>query len=152
MEVCSFGRSWRFWPVLLVLSCLAVVQSRAEKELSADEVVSNAVVRAQRAEIKPSTSKYSYTKLTVTEEFDAEGNVKDRKERVYEVTLQGGATSLKLVSVNGRPPSEADLKKHSENEVNGQHLVGPSKSGKGDKRENLLTPELTAHYNFKLEQ
>ena len=146
-----FGRSYRLGAVLLFMSGVAVWVSRAESGPSADEIISQAVARAQQPQTNASPSTYSYTKLTLTEELDAEGNVRDRKERVYQVVLQGGSTCLKLVSVNGHAPTEAELKKQSDNEINARQLVGQSKSGKGDNRENFLTKELAARFAFRLE-
>ncbi len=122
---------------------------RAETSLSATEVIQNAVARVQQADTQ-ARSGYTYTKLTLTEEIDAQGKVKERKERVYQVLFQGGSTCLKLVTVNGGPPDGAEVKKHSDNQMNARHWFGQSKSGKGDSRENFLTPELVARYNFKL--
>jgi len=81
----------------------------AETSLSATEVIQNAVARAQQADTQARPG-YTYTKLTLTEEIDAQGKVKERKERVYRVLFQGGSTCLKLVTVNGRPPDEAEVK------------------------------------------
>src|SRR5438552_226617 len=139
MELIMLGRSWRVWTVLLLMSGVVASLSGTENSPSADEIISKAIARAQQPQSKAGPATYSYTKLTLTEELDAEGNVKDRKERVYQVVLQGGSSCLKLVSVNGRPPTEADLKKQSDNELNARQLGGQSKSGKGDNRENFLT-------------
>src|SRR5215831_17215351 len=145
-----FAKKWTLWVLLLVLSVIAPRSSRAGEVPTADEIISKAVAHAQESKTRERPASYSYTKLTLTEEFDAAGNMKDRKERMYQVVLQGGATHLKLISVNGRPPTEAELKIQSENETHTRRLLGQSKSGKGDNRENFLTPDLVAHYSFKL--
>src|SRR6266571_4351446 len=148
-----FSRSGYFWlavSVLLALSGTGSLAADAGKPLSVDEIISRAVARAQQAQANAGQSGYTYTKLTVTEELDATGRVKERKEKVYRVVFQAGSTHLKLVTVNGRPPAQADIKKQSENDTNARQIVG-SKSGKGaDNRENFLTPDLVARFNFKL--
>jgi|ERR1051326_264063 hypothetical protein len=121
---------------------------RAENSPSADEVIQKAVTRAQRTE--PGKGAYTYTKLTVTEELDSAGKVKERKEKVYQVNFRNGATYAQLLKVNGHAPAEADLKKQAENEANARQMTGNSKSNKGDSRENFLTPEIVAHFDFKL--
>lgn len=120
----------------------------AENSPSADEVIQKTVARAQRAEACKGA--YTYTKLTVTEEFDSAGKVKERKEKVYQVNFHNGATYAKLVEVNGHPPAEADLKKQAENESNARQMTGKSKSNKGDSRETFLTPEIVERFDFRL--
>ena len=150
MELHTFGKKWSILTLSLVLSGISFSLVRAENALTADEIISKAVARSQDSQVRERPASYSYTKLTLTEELDAAGNIKDRKERMYQVMLQAGATRLKLISVNGRPPTEAELKLQSDNETNARRLLGPAKSGKGENRENFLTPDLVAHYSFKL--
>ena len=122
----------------------------AERSLSAGEVIQKAVRRAQGADARPGQESYTYTKVTLTEELDANGKVKEHKEKVYQASFQGGSTHLKLLEVNGRPPAAADVKKQSENELSARQLLGPTKSGEAASRENVLTPELAARFDFKL--
>jgi len=117
--------------------------------LSADQVIAKAVARAQKPQNKAGLPGYTYTKVTLTEEFDATGNVKERKEKVYQVFFESGATRVKLIEVNGRSPGEAELKKQAENEKHLQKMVGESKS-QSESRDNPLTPELVARFDFKL--
>src|SRR5437870_2979253 len=117
MELLMSGRNRWLLAALLLFIANRPSLSRAENAPNADEIIGKAVARAQKSQITAAPATYSYTKLTLTEEFDSDGNVKDRKERVYQVFLQGGSTCLKLISVNGHAPSEADLKKQSDNEM-----------------------------------
>src|SRR5438552_3953776 len=144
---------WRIWCGTLLVSVLGsfgLLASTPEIPLSAEQVIERAVARAQKAESRASQPGYTYTKLTVTEELDASGRVKERKEKVYRVFFQRGATYLKLLSVNGKPPGEADLKQQSEKELNARQILGPSKGSKPDNQENLLTPEVVARFKFTL--
>jgi hypothetical protein len=127
----------------------ALPTTQAETPLPVADVIQKAVARAQRAET-PGLPAYSYTKVIVTEEFDAVGNVKERKERLYQVSFRNGATYARLLKVNGRPPGAADVKLQASNELNLRQLVGRSKAANGDNRENFLTPELVARYDFSL--
>jgi hypothetical protein len=124
--------------------------ARAETSPSAGEIIQKAVRRAQGADIMAGKKSYTYTKVTLTEELDASGNVKEHKEKVYQVAFQGGSTHLKLVEVNGRPPAGQDVKKQAENEINARQLLGDSKSGPAASRENFLTPDLVSRFDFKL--
>jgi hypothetical protein len=121
----------------------------ADPALSAEEILSNAVHRAQQTE-KAGVTGYTYTKLTVTEELDSAGKVKERKAKVYQVSFRDGSSYLKLIEVNGHAPAETDRKKQAENEINMQQLLGHSKANKGDKRETFMTPELASRFDFKL--
>ena len=118
--------------------------------MSADEVIQKAVHRSQLSSKETKKPAYTYTKVNVTEEFDSSGKVKERKEKVYEVSFRDGASRLKLLEVNGRAPADGDLKKLAENESNYRLLTGKSKAAKKDNRENFLTPELVARFNFAL--
>jgi len=117
--------------------------------LSASEIVQKAVARSGQP-IPSGKSDYIYTKVSVTEELDATGKVKERQERVYQVSFHEGCSSLKLIEVNGKPPGEADRKKQTENETNIRQLLAGSKTARADRRENLLTHELVNRYDFKL--
>jgi hypothetical protein len=146
-----FSRFCIAWSLVLGVGTAALSAApAAEKALSANEVIQKAVSRAQRAQSEAGKPGYTYTKATVTEELDSSGNVKDRKEKVYQVSFQGGATRVKLIGVNGHAPREADLKKQDENDANARQMLGSAKSGKGDNRENFLTPELVARFDFKV--
>ncbi len=134
--------------LLLVLGAFGQWRLSAANSFSADEIIQKAVARAQRAD--SCKGAYTYTKLTVMEELDSNGRVKERKEKVYQVNFQNGVTYAKLLEVNGRPPGEADLKKQAENESSARQMTGNSKSKKGDIRENFLTPEIVERFDFRL--
>ncbi|SRR6266481_2947405 len=119
----------------------------AQTALSAGQIIQKAVARAQNSGARPSKGAYTYTKLTVMEEFDSSGKVKEHKEKVYQVNFRDGATYAKLVEVNGHAPGEADLKKQAENESNARQMTG---SKKGENRENFLTPEIVERFDFRL--
>jgi hypothetical protein len=133
--------------VVLALSALGQSGLLAENASSADQIIQKAVARAQNASAKPGKGAYTYTKLTVMEELDSMGKVKERKEKVYQVNFRDGATYAKLVEVNGHAPAGADLKKQAENESNAKQMAG---SKKGDTRENFLTPEIVERFDFRL--
>src|SRR2546422_6532670 len=99
MKFVRTGKVWLGWLLGLGLSGVGPWTLQAATSLSADEVIQKAVARAQQAGTKPGHAGYSYTKCTLTEELDAEGKVKERNERVYQVFFQARSTYLKLVSV-----------------------------------------------------
>ena len=136
---------------LVFVALIALGQSGlwAETALSADQIIQKAAARAQNPGVRPEKGAYTYTKLTVMEELDSAGKVKEHKEKVYQVNFRNGASYAKLVEVNGRPPAEADLKKQAETDSNARQMTG-SKSNKSENRENFLTPEIVARFDFSL--
>ena len=128
--------------------CFSTACVRAENP-SAAEIIAKAVDRSQKHQSDGSSAAYTYTKVSVTQELDAAGRVKEHKEKVYQIWFQDGLTRVKLLEVNGHAPSDSDLKEQTENESNARQLTG-SKSDRGDNRENLLTPELVGHFDFQV--
>jgi hypothetical protein len=122
---------------------------RATTALTADDVIQKAVLRGQQDQ-QGTVPDFIYRKLTVTEELDGAGNVKERREKVYEISYRDGLSHAMLLQVNGHLPSEADLKQQSDNEMNVRQITGEAKAAHGDNRENFLTPELVARFDFKL--
>jgi hypothetical protein len=85
----------------------------------------------------------------VTDELDGSGKVKEHREKLYEVAYRDGHSHSTLLQVNGHAPSESDLKQQSDNEASIKQITGDTKA-KGDSRENFLTPDLAARFNFTL--
>lgn len=123
---------------------------RAAETLTAAEIIQKAVDRGEQDQ-KGSIPDFIYRKLTVTEELDTAGKVKQHREKLYEVSYRDGLSHSRLLQVNGHAPSESDLKQQSDNEVSVRQMTGETKqSGKGDNRENFLTTELVARFDFTL--
>jgi hypothetical protein len=137
--------------LLLGLGTKGLPVTAAEKDLSADEVIRKAVARAQKTEARTGQAAYTYTKLSITEELDRAGRLKERKEKVYQVFFQNGSTHLKLLTVNGRAPGASDIKKQAESDSSTRQIVGSKQGKTPESRDNFLTPEIIARFNFKLE-
>ena len=137
----------RWFVAVLTLAMLCPRAADAEIGATAEEIIQKAVERAGKS---AGTNGYSYKKVTVTEELDSAGKVKERKEKVYQVSFEKGRTRSKLMAVNGKPAANADVKKQSETEQTGKQLIGDSKSRHGEQRENFLTAEIVARFDFKL--
>ena len=108
MKQVRIGKRMFLWSLPLLLSGFSASLIRAQSLPSADELVQKAVARAQDCEERTSRTGYTYTKVTIIEELDSAGKVKERKEKVYEVSLRDGCSYVKLVEVNGRPAHGAD--------------------------------------------
>jgi len=149
MIIVGHGKLGFSCAVLFALIGLGSAESYSAT-MSADDVIQKAVHRSQISSSQTKQAAYTYTKVNVTEEFDAAGKVKERKEKVYQVSFRDGSSQLKLLEVNGRAPADSDLKKLAENESNYRLLTGKSKTARKDNRENFLTPELVARFDFIL--
>ena len=113
---------------------------------SADELIERAV--AHNEETMANKSGFSYVKVSVIEELDSSGKVKERKEKVYEISCRAGKTHAKLVEVNGHAPAGGDLKEQTENETNVRQVVGESRSAHDP--ESFLTRDLVGRFAFTL--
>lgn len=142
-------------PVIVSALMLSLVLSgasslRAETVLTADAVIQKAVARGQQDQQGAAAMPdFKYRKLTLTEQLDGAGKVKERREKVYEVCYRDGQSYATLLQVNGHLPTPEDLKQQSDNEMNASKLLGQAKPAKGDNRENFLTAELAARFDFK---
>jgi hypothetical protein len=121
---------------------------RAADALTVSDIVQKAVDRGQQDQ-QGSVPDFIYRKSTVTEELDTTGKVKEHREKLYEISYRDGLSHTKLLQVNGHAPSEADLKQQSDNEMSVRQLTGEKKKN-GDNRENFLTAELVARFDFTL--
>jgi hypothetical protein len=139
-------RKPRLGLLLVAMSGLAQNLLRAETP-PADQVIQKAVARTQQSE-SSAVPDFSYRKLTMTEELDGAGNVKERREKVYEISYRDGLSHASLLQVNGHAPTDEDRKKQSDNESSFRQLLGQAKTMKADNRENFLTPDLVAHFDF----
>jgi hypothetical protein len=128
-----------------------VPAARAAAALSADDIMQRAVQRAESPESRVGRPDYLYRKMTVTEEMDSKGRLKDRQEKVYDVSVEAGLSQLKLIQLNGQELSPTERKKENEREVAERQKMTDAKPGqKGDERENFLTADLVAKYKFTL--
>ncbi len=136
---------------LLLLGLLPGTDGRAQTPLSADDIIQRAVQRAQSPEARAERPPYRYLKHTVTEELDAQGRLKERREKLYEVRVEAGESRLKLVQLNGQPLSAGEQKKQDAQDLAARQKLAAAPPGKkGDERENFLTADLAAKYRFTL--
>src|SRR5258708_10498205 len=110
----GYARSLALVGVLMVGLVAGSTLARAETVLSADDIMHRAVERAEAPPSSIGRPDYTYTKHTVTDELDAQGHVKGRKEKLYEVLVESGLSYLKLLQVNGQQLSGEKLRKQEE--------------------------------------
>jgi hypothetical protein len=134
--------------VALSFALMGPSRLRAETPFTADEVVQKAVVRGQQDQ-QGAVPDFTYRRMTVTEELDKSGKVKQHREKLYEICYRDGLSHSTLLEVDGHPPSDSDLKQKSDNESSVRQITGEAKA-QGDNRENFLTAELAARFDFTI--
>src|SRR5690349_11053539 len=114
MMLYRFVRGSLYCTVISVFMAAAPWKSEAVTEPGLEEIITRALARARQAETAGEPQGYTYTKASRVEELDANGRVKERKEKVYQVVFRGGSSQSKLVEVNGRAPGPSEVKKQNE--------------------------------------
>jgi hypothetical protein len=104
--------------------------------LTPDQIVQKAVERSSAVNAPHARPDYFY---------------KDRTEKRYEVTVESGLSYLKLIQLNGQTLSPSQQKKQNDREIAERQKMTDAKPGqKGDERENFLTADIVARYQFTL--
>ena len=117
--------------------------------LTAQQIVNKTVQHAQAIQNPNRQSDYSYSKFSVTEEFNAKGKLKEKKEKLLE--FQSGFWRLNQLKLNGRALSGAEFRKQEQASQEARQQATDSKSGRHDDNwEKFLTAELVAKYSFTL--
>ncbi|EEF60902.1 hypothetical protein [Pedosphaera parvula] len=135
----------------LLVGLLASTTVHGQTSLTADEIMQRAVKRSESNEVRDAKPNYAYTKHTVTEEMDSKGHVKEHREKIYQMLVESGWTSAKLVQLNGQSLSTEELKKQEEKEAAERQKYTDSRlNKKGDNRENFLTFDIIERFKFTL--
>jgi hypothetical protein len=150
------NRRFNYLPAWVLAGFLAVLSlcgraTIAAPPLTPDQILQRAVERAVSATTRESRPNYAYSRHTILEDLDTKGRIKDHKDKVFDVSVEGGLTFLKLIELNGQKLSAADLKKENEREAAERQKLMDGKPGKrGDERENFLTMDLVRRFHFAL--
>jgi hypothetical protein len=136
-------------PLICLCCCSDLSNARAgSPDITADEIMRKAVAQAQINHAAGVTSEYAYRKTTTTEVLDDQGQVKDRKEKIYLVSA--GRARLQHMRCNGEVASPEQLKKEERFTSDARKEVTDSKSSRDESWEKFLTRELMAKYAFTL--
>ena len=81
-------------------------------ELTGDQIARRIIARARAASESGKLENFTYKKLSVSEELDARGRVKERKEKL--LFFRSGSGSLLEMKVNGKPLTGEDFRKQEE--------------------------------------
>jgi hypothetical protein len=137
--------------VLYVCACGmgAAAQRAAPAELTAEQIVGRAVLRAQLVHTLNKQTNYSYQKTSTVEELDGKGKVKSRKEKLLE--FESGLGTLKELKINGESLSDRELRKQeAQATADRQQVSKGHASRRDDNWGKYLTKELTGRFAFEL--
>lgn len=134
--------------VLLFFSAGRAAVAESVPGYSADEIVQRALRQAQQNGSR--SPDYRYTRLTITEELDDHGKIKERKEKLYDASSGGDLPILKSIRINGQPVSAAKVQDEQARETRVRQQLSARKGPRRDMTEIVLTPELVAKYRFTL--
>jgi hypothetical protein len=150
MLLFRLGNKGMFCLMLAILAGAPLRTRGVVPTVTAEQLIQRAVARAQQTQAASARHAYTYTKATVTEQLDPAGRVREHKSKRYQVSFQNGHTRVKLLEVNGHPPTAADLKAQAQNELSFRQLLGGAKEAGPEHRDNFLTPELVSRFDFSL--
>ena len=123
----DFGPRWRSASASLLLLFLAARPAVAASPSApnatstnslptADFLVQRVVERSAWNEEKQIRNLYSFVRRHITDELNDKGQLKERKDQLYEVTPIGGVSHSKLVLKDGKPLSAKEEKSEAEKE------------------------------------
>jgi hypothetical protein len=117
--------------------------------LTASEIVKKTGERAQAIYAANRQSGYSYSKSSVSEQFDGKGKLREKKEKILQ--FEAGHGRLTQIKLNGRSLTGAEFRKQEQAAIEARQQLTDSRSNKReDNWEKYVTPELLAKYSFKL--
>jgi hypothetical protein len=89
----------------------------------------------------------SYSERVVTNKLQADGALKDREEKIYQVAPVNGEPTPKLLQKNGKPPSPSDLKEEQER-LRKEREASQKRKGSNPENTIELNEELVGKYEF----
>ncbi|MDB6033932.1 MAG: hypothetical protein JWM16_4270 [Verrucomicrobiales bacterium] len=146
---CNIGGFW-VAAVVYLLSVAAMFSSTSSPAaLTGEEIAKRIIARAQASSAAQSKhQQYTYKKLSINEELDDQGRVKERKEKV--LFFKEGSGSLLAMKVNGKALNATEFRKQEEKAAQEQVRIGDKPARRDENWEKYLTPDLLSKYQFKL--
>ena len=108
-----------------------------------------AIQRAKWVEEENFEATRAYTQLSVTEQLDDKGEVKQREELLYHVYPVEGLPYSELIQKNGKAPTPQELKKERERQKKLRERLAQRRRQK-DEDEVSLDEEVVSKYRFQV--
>jgi hypothetical protein len=140
-------------PILFValwglVGCLPLAGA-ADALPSADEVMHKAIQRAKWVEEQNFEATRGYTRLSVTDQLDDKGAVKEHEELLYHVHPVEGLPYAELLQKDGKAPTAQDLKKEQVRQKALRERLAQRRRQK-DGEEVSLDEEVVGKYRFEV--
>ena len=133
----------------VVLSPVLILASDKPNLPRREDVIHRLVERAKVWKDKEESEEkqLSYSERVVTNKLQADGALKDREEKIYQVEPVNGEPTPKLVQKNGKPPSPSDLKEEQER-LRKEREAFQKRKDSGAENTIELNEELVGKYEF----
>lgn len=134
---------------LLLFFAGPILAAAAEPLPPGDQVLERVLDRSATLAAATNAPAWAYDKRTVTEKLDSKGKVEDRAEKLYRVQIVQGVPFSRLVKVEGRALTDAEIKKENQREAEFQkQLSGRDPKKAVSQREALITKDLIARFHY----
>jgi len=134
-----------------ILLCVGSLRAQGQSVPSADEVVRKMFERSRSAEAKAQRDQYGYSRRSVVEELGDKGQVRERKEKLYQVVPIAGVPYPRLMKVNGEELADRQRKQEAEKEKQFRDRVAKNQKVKLEEhRELKLHDDLLGKFTFTM--
>lgn len=135
----------------LLLAGWGPMPLRAQPLPPADQVVKRLQARSAALAATTNAPAWAYDKQTVMEQLDGNLKVEDREEKLFRVRMIQGVPFSRLVKVEGRDLTEAEIKKENQRETAFQKRIsGRDPKAAVDDGEALITEDLVSRFTYKV--
>lgn len=151
---CAFGGTRKVmgrWWILLLAICLAEWGRTDEpSSLTADQVIEKLLERSRSTPDRIAAQCHECTRVSLIEERDGHGEIKERVSREFQVELHGARQQLRLLRLNDRPPTEKEAKKELEHEAEVRKDYSERKGRGRAKGPDFLDEGILLRYRYEL--
>jgi len=139
---------------VIAMLLLAAVLCRAADPLpDGDTVMQRLLARSQALAKAEQGPEYTYEKWLVIEELDGRDQTAKSEERLYQVRWAGGLPLERLIKIQGRQVTDAELRKEAEREERlRQKFAGVDVKKKAAQKEGWVTMQLLERFQFQVKE
>jgi hypothetical protein len=136
----------------LILVCCRTVVSASEQSLpDARVVVAGMLERSANVASADPSPTWTYDKVTVTDQLGDDGTVSSTTEKLHRMTMYRGVPFSRLVKVQGRALSAAELSREEKREAEFRNRISGREPAKvAGRKEPLILKELVDRYQFEV--
>jgi hypothetical protein len=139
------------WLILFLALSLAERCLAAESSpLTADQVIEKLLERSRSTPDRIAAQCHGCTRVSLIEERDSRGEIKERVSREFEVELHGARQQLRLLRLNDRAPTEKEAKKELEKEAEVRKDYSERKGRGRAKGPDFLDEGILLRYRYEL--